>query len=93
MCSPHDSTYGGFAGAGVYCGGYTGTLSENTFIGCHIDPPYVGSAMRLGASSSLMTVVNNLVVQCSGGGVVWMQDGESPTAACNGFWNNEGGLA
>jgi hypothetical protein len=87
-----DSTYGGYGGAGLYMSNYLGDVIGNTFVGCHVDAPYDGSALRFGASSSLTTVEGNLIVDCTGGGVVWVQSGETPGAECNGFWNNEGGL-
>jgi hypothetical protein len=88
----HDSTYGGYSGAGLLVSNYTGEVIGNTFVGCHVDAPYDGSAAHLGALSSLATFEKNLIVGCTGGGVVWVQSGESPNATCNGFWDNEGGL-
>jgi hypothetical protein len=81
-----DSTLSGSA-AGILTYNYSGTISENTFYGCHASSG--ASAIWFDAGAIPIEFHKNIIAACTGSGIVTVPFGEThPPVSCNGIWNN-----
>jgi hypothetical protein len=88
----YDSTLWG--ASGLYLSNFGGEVSNNTFVGCHVDAPGAGSALSAGSTGIYVTQFHhNLIADCTGSGsTVFSNILQTITGTCNAFWKNEGGL-
>jgi hypothetical protein len=86
----YDSTYGGWDGGGLATAWFTGQIVNNTFVGCHNDAPYHGSAVSIHSSTSV-TFRNNIIAESTGGYSIRLLGDFEFDHGCNDLWNNETG--
>jgi hypothetical protein len=90
----YDSTaagiYGSTAPAGLDAGCFYGPISNNTFVGCHLDGGGDGAAVVAGnLGSQVVQFDHNLITGSTGGGGAYLLG--TVVGSCNAFWDNEGG--
>jgi hypothetical protein len=86
----YDSTYGGWEGGGLATVRFTGEILGNTFVGCHNDAPYHGSAVSIHSNTSV-TFRNNIIAESTGGYSIRLLGDLQFDHGCNDLWNNETG--
>jgi hypothetical protein len=86
----YDSTYGGWEGGGLATAWFTGEIVGNTFVGCHNDAPYHGSAVSIHSNTSV-TFRNNIIAESTGGYSVRLLGDLDFDNGWNVLWNNETG--
>jgi hypothetical protein len=87
----YDSTYGGWYGGGLATVRFAGAIEHNTFVGCHVDAGYSGSAISMASNGPITTFENNIIAECTGGSTTRLNGVGYMQFDCNCFWANEGG--